>query len=128
MTDPEPAEPVVAIPALGLRIVVTVVSSAVAAPVLLMYAFMLAWFSPEITEPGWCRQESAGWRPDNGTLVWFVTCTAGVAGTLYFGLALARFHRGRRWWPWLVAAAAILAAGWPALLRLSAASWCPPPP
>lgn len=126
MTDRQADETVVTVPAIGLRIVVTVLSSAVAGPVLLLYGWMLLWFSPEITDPGWCRHESHTWGPDNGTFVWVMACAAGVAGTLCFGLALARLYRYRRWWPWLVAAAAILAAGWPAVVGLPGAAWCPP--
>ncbi|MCM0673846.1 hypothetical protein NCC78_03875 [Micromonospora phytophila] len=111
-----------------LRVVVTVLSAAVAGPVLLLYGWLLLWFSPEITNPGRCARESGEWGPDNGTFVWVVACAAGVAGALCFGLALRRMHRGGRWWPWLLAAAVFLAAGLPVVGALSSAAWCPPAP
>ncbi|WP_422739113.1 hypothetical protein ACN263_07725 [Micromonospora sp. WMMD729] len=114
--------------AIGPRLVVTVLSSAVAGPVLLAYGMALLWFSPEITSPGGCRQETGGFGPDSGTVLWGLACAAGVAGVLCFGVALARLHTNRRWWPWLVAAAAILAAGSPAVAGLPDAAWCPPLP
>ncbi|WP_240943965.1 hypothetical protein [Micromonospora thermarum] len=103
-----------------------VAGSAVVGPLLLFYGWLLLWFHPEITNPGWCVQESADWGFDNGTFVWLVTCAHTVAGIVCFGLALLNLYRGRRWWLWLILAAVFLGAAWPWATGLSRAAWCPP--
>ncbi|MER7461198.1 hypothetical protein [Micromonospora sp. NPDC126480] len=128
MTDCRADGTVAPVPAIRLRLVVTALTSAVVGPVLLLYAWLLVWYSPEITNPGGCPNESPSRGPGNGTLVWVLACAAGVAGALCLGIALARTNKYRGWWPWLLAGVVILAAGSPAVAGLPAAAWCPPLP
>lgn len=79
----------------------TVIVVAVALlPLLTLYAYLLAWFLPDLTY---------NIRP----ALWLVTFTlwAGAVGFLVIGWF--RRHRSERWWFWLPAAALCVAADWP---------------
>ncbi|MFC0008023.1 hypothetical protein [Micromonospora siamensis] len=112
-------------PPRALRVLATLVASLVVGPVLLLYGWVLALFSPEVTGGGRCPGQAGG-GADNGALVWSVAASTTVAALLCFLFALVRLHRGGRWWPWLVAALVFLAVGFPVLSGLPAAAWCPP--
>lgn len=125
MTDRRTDEATQTRSALRVRIVGTVASWLVVAPALPVYMYMLWWFSPEITSPGWCDQGSTWWRSYDGAVMWVVACVAIVAGALCFCVGTSRLRRSERWWPWPVAAVASVAAGWPAMTGISSAAWCP---
>ncbi|SCF35519.1 hypothetical protein [Micromonospora mirobrigensis] len=121
MTDLPAGHVTTTAPPRALRVLVTAVASLVVGPVLLLYGWVLAWFSPEITGAGRCPG-----GVDDGALVWSVAASTTVAALLCFAVALVRLHRGGRWWPWLAAALVFLAVGFPVLSGVPSAAWCPP--
>ncbi|MFG1672846.1 hypothetical protein [Micromonospora sp. NPDC049282] len=90
-------------PAVRTRRVLAVLASLAGGPLLLLYGYLLAWFSPEVTSDR---------AADRGAVLWVVllaTCVA-AAGCLLGGWL--RLGRPGRWWPWPVGVAAALAVGW----------------
>lgn len=87
-------------------------TSVIALPLLLVYAFHLAWFSPEITDRRECDpRTTVGCGPEHGELLWIGTFLVFVTGALCLILTWVRMRRGGRWWPWPAATVMIL-AGW----------------
>ncbi|MBQ0901969.1 hypothetical protein [Micromonospora sp. U21] len=90
-------------------------------PVVLWFAFVLAWLEPDLTHPGSCDPEFGRCRPAHSRLLWLALSSAGLLALLCLGAALARLRRGGRWWPWPTAAIACLAGGFAVLSQ-----WPPP--
>lgn len=117
MADDEAVEAAPDAPPIGLRIAVAVPVAVVASWLLLMYAFHLLWFSPEILDPGQCtpsdlREMGKGaCGPEHGRVLWVGTCLAFVAGAICLIVTWARTPRPGRWWPWPTATMLIV-IGW----------------
>ncbi|GAA4604840.1 thiol:disulfide interchange protein [Actinoplanes octamycinicus] len=80
-----------------------VVASVVLVPLLLLNAYLLTWYLPELT----------GDRPAG----WLLVCALTVASAVCLGLGWAR-RRGKGRWVWPLAAAALVVASWPSLSSL----------
>jgi hypothetical protein len=96
MTEPGHGRP-------ALRTASAVVVSLVAVPLLLVNAYLLLWFLPELTAGG----ATGGGGPYRWLLVFVLTVVAAVC----LVLGVTRRHRAGRWWMWLLAAPVLLAIG-----------------
>ncbi|GAA0813437.1 hypothetical protein [Spirilliplanes yamanashiensis] len=102
MTSPLPPVP---------RVVGLVLASLVAVPLLGLQAYLLLWFSPEVTGSDACVVPA---QCDPGGVrerAWWAVLAAFTAGAGCYAAAWVRMRRPARWWPWLVAAVAALLAG-----------------
>jgi hypothetical protein len=86
-------------------------------PLLLLYAYVLLYWSPALTGPGpdACDPATMGgacWRPEQRTF-WIVGAAAAVPAALCLVLMVRRMRDAGRWWPWPVAAVVLgIVAGW----------------
>lgn len=115
MVDGESGE---APPLLGRRIAVVVAVTVVAPLFLLMYAFHLLWFSPEITGSGKCDPSEFGvvvgggvCGPEHGRVLWMGTFLAFATVAFCLVTTWVRTVRAGRWWPWPVATM-VISVGW----------------
>ncbi|WP_156313030.1 hypothetical protein [Micromonospora sp. HK10] len=90
--------------AVRTRWLLALLASLVGGPLLLLYGYLLAWFSPEITGAGRAADRGAAWW-----LTLLLACLA-TAGCLLAGWL--RLRRPGRWWPWPVGIGVALAVGW----------------
>lgn len=90
-----------------VRTAAAIVASILLVPLLLLNAYLLLWFAPEVTAPD----------GDPGACLWgtIFVLSAASAACLAFGW---RRRQADRWWIWLLAAAVLLVAAWPAVNRL----------
>jgi hypothetical protein len=89
----------------GVRTATVSVASAVLVPLLVLNAYLLAWFLPELTD---------GRRP----VMWIVIFALTTAALVCLAVGWFRRHRSARWWLWPLAAALLVATSWPAVARL----------
>ncbi|RLP87979.1 hypothetical protein EAD89_17875 [Micromonospora sp. BL4] len=113
---PEGTEPVtIRARTRALRLGAAIPLAIVGFPLLLGMAFNLIWWSPALSGPGPdpCDPAVDGWgacwRPEQRTF-WIVAAAAGLPGAVCLVLTLVRISRTGRWWPWPIAAAALLVA------------------
>ncbi|MFI7211828.1 hypothetical protein [Micromonospora maritima] len=90
-------------PTVRTRRLLAALSSLVGGPLLLLYGYLLAWFSPEVTSDR---------AVDGGAVLWAVLLAACVATAGCLLAGWLRLSRPGRWWPWPVGVAAALAVGW----------------
>ncbi|WP_341715782.1 hypothetical protein QQG74_17195 [Micromonospora sp. FIMYZ51] len=108
----------------ALRLAVAVPLVIVGVLLLSLWAFMLLYWSPALTGPGLdpCDPAVDGWgvcwRPEQRTF-WIVAAAAGLSAATCLVISLKRLRRARRWWPWPVATAVLLAVCYLALGRIA---------
>jgi hypothetical protein len=90
--------------AVRTRRLLAVLASLVGAPLLLLFGYLLAWFSPEVT--------GADRAADRGAALWTILLVACVAAAGCLSAGWLRLRRPGRWWPWPVGAGVALAVGW----------------
>ncbi|SCL21984.1 hypothetical protein GA0070616_2437 [Micromonospora nigra] len=89
----------------GVRTARVSAASVVLVPLLLLNAYLLAWFLPELSD---------GRRP----WLWIVIFALTAASLVCLASGWFRRHRSARWWLWPLAAALLVAISWPAVARL----------
>jgi hypothetical protein len=123
MADRHVDEPLT--PPFGWRIAVTAASATVAVSAMLLYTYLLWWFTPEITNPGWC-QHGSWWFRHDGAFVWAAVVLFGLVIPLaLMYMTTSQLFRRRRWWPWPAGLLTVLIVAYPLVAMLSRASWCP---
>ena len=106
-----------------LRLAVAIPLAVVSLPLLLLWAYLLLWWLPALTGPGPspCDPAVDGWgvcwRPEQRTF-WIVAAAVGLSGAVCLVISLIRLSRAGRWWPWPIAAAALLVSGYLAATQI----------
>jgi formate hydrogenlyase subunit 3/multisubunit Na+/H+ antiporter MnhD subunit len=102
--------------AVAARTVVLVAAAIVVVPMLLLYGYLLLWFSPEVTGTDVCLPEQAACRLDDGKeIFWLLVFAASGTAMVAYALAWWRRRRAGRWWPWPVLSLVLVAAAIPAM-------------
>lgn len=102
---------------LGRRIAVVVSVTVVTPLLLLLYAFHLLWFSPEITSSGECDPSEFGviggsvCGPEHGRVLWLGTFLVFVTVAFCLVMTWVRTLKPGRWWPW-PATTVVISVGW----------------
>lgn len=87
------------------------VGSLVAATLLPLFAWLLVWFTPEVT--GSDEPPPPGMHPEQpgGAIAWVALLVASVAAATSLTLGWRRLNRPGRWWSWPLGLAGGLAVG-----------------
>jgi hypothetical protein len=105
------------------RFALMLVTAGVTLPAIVVCAYVLVWFAPELTSPGECPTSSVWLDNHDSTILWLAGAAgAGAASTLLV-VALRRM-RGRRWWVWPLACLVSMAFMLAAISRIGEAAWC----
>ncbi|MFI7545278.1 hypothetical protein [Actinoplanes sp. NPDC049599] len=92
----------------ALRTTAIWVVSVPVVPLLLLNAFMLLWFLPELTSWGTAGNEGHQY-------LWLLVFVLTGAAAVCLILAWLRRHRSARWWLWLLAAPLLITVSLPAM-------------
>ena len=97
----------------GVRLGVAIPVALFGFALLLLYAYLLLYWSPALTGPGAepCDPAVMGGRcrrPEQRTF-WTVAAAAGVPAAVCLVLMVRRLRDARRWWPWPVASVVLVA-------------------
>ena len=95
----------------ALRTTAICVVSILVAPMLMLNAYLLLWFLPELTYWGTPGNEGHQY-------LWILVFVLTVATAACLILAWIRRHRWGRWWLWLLAAPVLIVVSVPAMASL----------